>query len=154
MQILRFFSAASVAFLVSAMLYIISMLSFLSYQGEGVVNVFTFLTCMLSFYLLPFCYVGCLIGELVYSFTSKIVNRFLVTLIFVVTGIMYSYLVHRFLLQGNSFVFYLCLSVLGSTSFYWAHFINDRKITIQLAVIPGYVIIMFLVALLFNSSLF
>lgn len=36
MQILRFFSAASVAFLVSAMLYIISMLSFLSYQGVNV----------------------------------------------------------------------------------------------------------------------
>ncbi len=150
MRTLRFFSAAGVAFLVSAILYIISMFTFISYQGVGVVNALTSLTFMLGFYLLPFCYVGCLIGELVFSFTSKIVNRFLVNLIFVLTGIMYSYLVHRFILQGNSFVFYLCMSVLGSTSFYWAHFINNRKITIQLAVIPGYVIIMFLVALLFN----
>ncbi|MGF9906977.1 hypothetical protein [Brevibacillus porteri] len=147
MRTLRFFSAAGVAFLVSAVLYIISMLTFISYQGEGVFNVLTSLTFMLAFYLLPFCYAGCLIGELVYSFTSKIVNRFIVTLIFVLIGIMYSYLVHRFLLNGNSSVFYLCVSVLGSTSFYWAHFINNRKMNIQLAVIPGYVIIIFLVAI-------
>ncbi len=147
MRTLRFFSAAGVAFIVSAVLYIISMLTFISYQGEGVFNTLTSLTFMLAFYLLPFCYVGCLIGELVYSFTSKIVNRFIVTLIFVLMGIIYSYLVHRFLLNGNSFVFYLCLSVLGSTSFYWAHFINNRKMNIQLAVIPGYVIIIFLVAI-------
>ncbi|MED1945682.1 hypothetical protein ABE237_27915 [Brevibacillus formosus] len=150
MRTLRFFSAAGVAFLVSAVLFIISMLTFISYQGVGVFNVLTSLTFMLAFYLLPFCFVGCLIGELVYSFTSKIVNRFIVTLIFVLTGIMYSYLVHRFLLHGNSFVFYLCLSVLGSTSFYWAHFINNIKMNIQLALIPGYVITISLVSILFN----
>jgi hypothetical protein len=142
MRILRFFTASSVAFLISSVLYIVSLLTVDSFREEGA---YKFIGFMLSFYLLPFCYVGCLLGELVYTFASKITNRLIVTIIFALTGALYSYLIHKFWLHGNPIDLYFYLAILGSISFYWAHLINNRRLSIQLSVIPGYVILLSLV---------
>lgn len=139
MKILRFFASAGAAFLVSALLYIITMSAVDSFREAGAFEFFAF---MLAFYLLPFCYAGCLVGEVVYTFASKLANRLIGSLIFILTGALYFYFVDHFLLSSrNSFALYLCLSVLGSLSFYWAHFMNSKRLLLQLSLIPGYILV-------------
>jgi hypothetical protein len=147
MRIVRFFASSGVAYLISAIVYIVSMLPVESFRVEGVHQ---FIAFMLSYYLFPFCYAGCLIGEFVYTFASKINNRIILTIIFALTGAIYSYLIHKFVfLHGNPIDMFFYAAVLGSISFYWAHFIPSRKLSIQLSIIPGYVLILFIIFIAF-----
>ncbi len=146
MRIVRFFASSGVVYLISAIVYIVSIVPVESFREEGVHK---FIAFMLSFYLLPVCYAGCIIGELVYTFASKINSRMIGTILFALTGAMYSYLIHKFVLHRNPIDMFFYTAVLGSISFYWAHFINSKKLSIQLSMFPGYVLVLFFIFIAF-----
>lgn len=149
MRVVRFFASSGAAFLIGAIFYIVSVVTADYFREQEVFSLFRYLGFILSFYLFPICYIGCLIGEVVYTFVNKMNNRFIVTVIFALIGAFYSYLFQKVLLHRNPYDLFFYAAIIGSISFYWTHFISNRKLVLQLSLFPVYVIILFVISTAF-----